>query len=63
MSTSIDSVQGLLFVLRHPRRILAVAAGLFGGLIYVWFAAVRAVPGVKQRKKEQRGAREAAWKR
>lgn len=32
------------------RRILQALAGLVAGVLYVWFAAVRAVPFVKRRK-------------
>ena len=63
MSASIVPVRGVLFLMRHPRRIATLVAGLFGALLYVWFAGVRAVPGVKQRKRAQRREREAAWKR
>jgi hypothetical protein len=42
-------VRGFLFLL-HPKRLLAVLAGVLGALVYVWFAAVRAVPGVRRRK-------------
>jgi len=62
MSASIDPVRGVLFLLRRPRRVLALATGFLGAVVYVWFAAVRAVPGVKRRKAEQREARKAAWK-
>jgi hypothetical protein len=34
--------------------VLATLAGVLGSLLYVWFAAVRAVPGVKRRKAEFR---------
>jgi hypothetical protein len=53
MSATIVWVRGFLFLL-HPKRLLALVAGLLGGLLYVWFAAVRAVPGVKRRKAEMR---------
>jgi hypothetical protein len=33
------------------RRILQAVAGLFAWFLYVWFAAVRAVPSVKRRKR------------
>jgi hypothetical protein len=42
---------------RLLRRILLLAAGAAGLLLYVWFAAVRAVPGVKRRKAAIREAR------
>jgi hypothetical protein len=35
-------------------RILKLAAGVLAFLTYVWFAAVRAVPGVKRRKARRR---------
>jgi hypothetical protein len=48
------------------RRILKAVAGLLGSIVYVWFAAVRAVPRVKRRKLA-RGigaqARRASWRR
>jgi hypothetical protein len=53
MSATIAWMRGFLFLL-HPKRLLAVLAGLLGGLLYVWFAAVRAVPGVKRRKAAMR---------
>ena len=62
MSASIVPVRGVLFLLRHPRRVVAFVMGLLGVMLYVWFAAVRAVPGVKKRKLAGRRKREAAWK-
>ncbi len=53
MSATIAWVRGFLFLL-HPKRLLALVAGVLGGLLYVWFAAVRAVPGVKRRKAAMR---------
>jgi hypothetical protein len=53
MSATIAWMRGFLFLL-HPKRLLAVLAGLLGGLLYVWFAAVRAAPGVKRRKAAMR---------
>jgi hypothetical protein len=38
----------------HPKRILFAIGALISGLLYVWVAAVRAVPGVKRRKAEAR---------
>jgi hypothetical protein len=49
MSATIARVRGLSFVL-HPVRLLKLVLGLFAFLVYVWFAAVRAVPNVKRRK-------------
>jgi hypothetical protein len=36
------------------KRILVALVALISGLLYVWVAAVRAVPGVKKRKAEAR---------
>jgi len=36
--------------MRRIKRLSLVAAAVLGGLVYVWVAAVRAVPGVKRRK-------------
>jgi hypothetical protein len=41
-------------------RILKVVAGVFGFLLYVWFAAVRSVPVVKRRKAARRPRGKAA---
>jgi hypothetical protein len=46
MSATIARVQALLSV----KRLLAVLGGVVGAVVYVWFAAVRAVPGVRERK-------------
>lgn len=43
-----------LSLLLHPRRLLTILAGLVATVVYVWFAAVRAVPGVQARKAEAR---------
>jgi len=37
-----------------PKRILFAVAALITGFLYLWVAAVRAVPGVKRRKAEAR---------
>lgn len=42
-----------------PRRILVTLLSLLAGLVYVWFAAVRAVPGVRRRKAAARRVRDA----
>jgi hypothetical protein len=55
MSATIDRVRALLSLALHPRRLLALLGGLVGTALYVWIAAVRAVPGVRERK--------AAWRR
>jgi hypothetical protein len=39
------------------RRILKLAAAVLGFALYVWFAAVRAVPSVKRRKARRRALR------
>jgi hypothetical protein len=50
MSVTIARVRALLYFGLHPKRLLAVIGGVIGSLLYVWFAAVRAVPGVHERK-------------
>src|SRR3989304_5539384 len=45
MSATVGRVRGVLFFVLHPRRLLALVAGLTGAVLYVWYAAVRAVPG------------------
>lgn len=55
MSATIARVRALLFVALHPKRLLALVAGIVGVFFYVWVAAVRAVPAVKERK--------TAWRR
>jgi len=62
MSASIASVRGLLFVLLRPKQFLRLLGGSLVALLYVWYAAVRAVPGVKRRKAALRRERERAWK-
>jgi hypothetical protein len=37
-----------------PKRILIALVALITGFLYLWVAAVRAVPGVKRRKAEAR---------
>ncbi|MFO7572461.1 MAG: hypothetical protein R6W48_07670 [Gaiellaceae bacterium] len=59
MSATVFPVRGFLTIALHPLRLLGVLAGLAASMLYVWIAAVRAVPGVRRRKA---GAR-AAWKR
>jgi hypothetical protein len=55
MSATIARVRALLFFGLHPKRLLALIGGLAGAALYVWIAAVRAVPGVRERK--------TAWRR
>ncbi|HEU5249317.1 MAG TPA: hypothetical protein VFW15_04960 [Thermoanaerobaculia bacterium] len=50
MSVTIVRVRGVLYVVLHPRRLLTLLATLTGFALYVWVAAVRAVPGVRARK-------------
>ncbi len=50
MSATIARVRALLFLALNPKRLVAVIAGVFGAALYVWIAAVRAVPGVRERK-------------
>jgi hypothetical protein len=56
MSATIARVRALLYVALHPKRLLALIAGAIGFSVYVWIAAVRAVPGVKERKTAARKA-------
>jgi len=46
-------------VVRTVRRIALAVAAVFGVVLYVWFAAVRAVPAVKRRKADRRAQRDA----
>jgi hypothetical protein len=56
MSVTIARVRALLYFGLHPKRLLALIGGLLGALLSVWFAAVRAVPGVHDRKAAARRA-------
>lgn len=58
MSATIARVRALLFLALHPKRLLTAIAGVIGATLYVWFAAVRAVPAVRERK----AAARRAWK-
>jgi len=40
--------------MRTPKRILVALLAVLSGLVYMWFAAVRAVPGVRRRKQAAR---------
>jgi hypothetical protein len=65
MSATLARMRGLSLLL-HPMRLVKLVLGLLAFLVYVWFAAVRAVPGVKQRKaalREHWRARYAARRR
>ena len=56
MSATIARVRALLYFALHPARLFRLIAGVVGAVVYVWFAAVRAVPGVKERKTAGREA-------
>jgi hypothetical protein len=55
MSATIARVRALLSLALHPKRLLTLIGGLIGAVLYVWVAAVRAVPAVRERK--------TAWRR
>ena len=57
MSASVRRVRWLVLILTKPKRALAIFASLLGVVLYVWFAAVRAVPGVRARKRAFRASR------
>jgi len=59
MSATIARVRALLYFALNPKRLLQLSAGLVGAVLYVWFAAVRAVPRVEERK----AAAREAWRR
>ncbi len=50
MSATLARVRALLFLALNPKRLLALVGGLVGAALYVWVAAVRAVPRVQARK-------------
>jgi hypothetical protein len=56
MSATIARVRALLSLALHPKRLLAMIGGVLGFVVYVWIAAVRAVPGVRERKTAARRA-------
>ena len=56
MSATIARVRALLSLALHPKRLLALIGGVLGFVVYVWIAAVRAVPGVRARKTAARRA-------
>ena len=43
--------------MRKVKRILLGLSAFVGAIVYIWFAAVRAVPDVKRRKQAARAAR------
>jgi len=49
----------VLVLLLRPKRLAALLAGVIVALLYVWVAAVRAVPAVRRRK----AAAREAWRR
>jgi hypothetical protein len=59
MSARLGEVQRLLSLLLNPKKLLMLIGAVVGGVLYVWIAAVRAVPGVRRRKAAMR----EAWKR
>jgi hypothetical protein len=52
-------VQRLLSLLLNPKKLLKIIGAGVGSVLYVWIAAVRAVPTVRRRK----AALRAAWRR
>ena len=56
MSATIARVRGILFFVLHPGRLVALIVSVLTALLYVWFASVRAVPGVRRRKAAARKA-------
>ena len=50
MSATIDRVRAVLYLALHPKRLLAVIGGVVAAAVYVWIAAVRVAPGVRERK-------------
>jgi hypothetical protein len=42
---------------RRLKRALLVVSAIIAGLLYVWVAAVRAVPGVRRRRADRRAVR------
>jgi len=59
MSATIVRVRALLYLVLHPKRLLALLAGFLAAAAYVWVAGVRAVPLTRRRK----AARREAWRR
>jgi len=61
MSATVSRVRGVLFFVLHPKHLLALVGGLMGAVLYVWYAAVRAVPSVRKRKAATRAGRKRSW--
>ncbi len=54
MSATIARVRALLYVVLHPKRLFAMIGSLIAGAGYVWYASVKAIPAVKDRKTVKR---------
>jgi len=57
MSATVRRVRVALLLVTNPKRVLAIFVSTIGAFLYVWFASVRAVPGVKRRKAAFRASR------
>jgi hypothetical protein len=57
MSATVRRVRAALFLVTNPKRLLAILLSAIGAFLYVWFAAVHAVPDVKRRKAAFRASR------
>jgi len=57
MSATVRRVRAALFILTNPKRVAAIVVSSIAAFLYVWIAAVRAVPGVKSRKAALRASR------
>jgi hypothetical protein len=57
---TVTRVRVLEYVFLHPRRVLTLIAAALASLLYVWVAAVRAVPAVRARKADMRARRRLA---
>jgi hypothetical protein len=60
MSATVTRVRVVEYVFFHPRRVLTLIAAALASVLYVWVAAVRAVPTVRARKAELRARRRLA---
>jgi hypothetical protein len=56
MSATIARVRALLYLALNPKRLLMLVGSALGAAMYVWVAAVRAAPGVRERKTAAREA-------
>jgi hypothetical protein len=50
----------LLATVKSVARLLRIVLGALGALVYTWFAAVRSLPRVKERKRARERSRRAA---